>query len=373
MNIRHIIYSAVSSLVGLVLMTGMSYGQEQHSPLKLNTVVIDPGHGGKDPGCVSRDRKTYEKNLTLAIAKLFGQKIKEAYPDVKVYYTRLTDKYLTLNERADIANRNNADLFVSVHINSFDRSTAPNGFSAHILGQSSKKNTDLFSNQLDVCKRENSVILLEDDYTTKYQGFDPNDPESFIFFNLMQSAFYEQSLQFAAEFDKAMKNGPLKTSRGISQDPFYVLWRTTMPAVLVETGFMSNAADLKVLNSEWGRNQIAESMFRAFREFKRKYDGSVSYSSPQPRPAEADGHVQTPSDAAVSYGIQVMASGKVLDGNDRCFRGYTAKAYRSGDIYKYIIGETGSLDEARKLHARVKRQFPDSFVVKVSGGVVSRP
>lgn len=359
----------------LALMAGISQAQEQQSPLKLSTVVIDPGHGGKDPGCVSRDRKTYEKNLTLAIAKLFGQKIKEAYPDVRVYYTRLTDKYLTLNERADIANRNKADLFVSVHINSFDRSTAPNGFSAHILGQSSKKNTDLFSNQLDVCKRENSVILLEDDYTTKYQGFDPNDPESFIFFNLMQSAFYEQSLQFAAEFDKAMKNGPLKTSRGISQDPFYVLWRTTMPAVLVETGFMSNAADLKVLNSEWGRNQIAESMFRAFREFKKKYDGSVSYSSPQPQPQPVAGgeHLQVSPEGTVSYGIQVMASGKVLDADDRAFRGYSAKAYRSGDIYKYIIGETGSLDEARKLHAKVKKQFPDSFVVKVSGGVVCRP
>lgn len=363
---------AVMSLCG-----GCLYAQEKSSTLKLNTVVIDPGHGGKDPGCISADRRTYEKNLTLSIAKLFGQKIKDEYPDVKVYYTRTTDRYLTLNERADIANRNNADLFVSIHINSCPKSS-PNGFSSHIFGRASGKDADLFSLNMDVCKRENSVILLEEDYSTKYQGFDPNDPETFIFFNLLQSAYYEQSLQFAAEFDKAMKGGPIKTSRGVSQDPFYVLWKTTMPSVLFELGFMSNPADLKVLNSASGREQIASGMFNAFKEFKRKYDGSLDYNvaheTPQaPVGDEAVSGSVKPSAGDVKYGVQVMASSRKLSGRDKAFKGYEASSYPSGKVYKYIIGECGSLPEAKAFHAKVKKAFPDSFVVKVKDGVVSMP
>ena len=210
-------------------------GTEASKP-KLNTVVIDAGHGGKDAGCVSRDGRTYEKNLTLAIAKQLGQKIKTAYPSVKVYYTRLTDRYLTLNERADIANRNHADLFISIHINS-NPSSSPSGYSAHIFGRSSGKDSDLFRGNLELCRRENSVILLEEDYTTNYQGFDPEDPESFIFFNLMQNAFYEQSMLFAEEVIRALEGGPITKNRGMSQDPFFVLWKTSMPSVLLELGF----------------------------------------------------------------------------------------------------------------------------------------
>lgn len=209
--VSKIIELSVSCMIFLMLGTAAvpAGGQtaEKAKP-RLRTVVIDPGHGGKDAGCVSRDRKTYEKNVTLAISKMLGAKIKENYPDVAVYYTRLTDRYLTLNERADIANRNHADLFISVHINS-NESTSPSGFSAHIFGRSSGKDSDLFANNMDVCRRENSVILLEDDYSTKYQGFDPDNPESFIFFNLMQHAFYEQSLLFAGQVVNAMDGGTL--------------------------------------------------------------------------------------------------------------------------------------------------------------------
>ena len=149
--------------------------QQTPSQLKLRTVVLDPGHGGKDAGCVSRDGKTYEKTLTLSVAKLLGQKISSAYPDVKVVYTRSTDQYITLNDRAEIANRNHADLFISIHIDAFTNTSA-NGFSAHVFGRSSGKDSDLFQRNLDLCRRENSVILLEEDYSTEYSGFDPNDP-----------------------------------------------------------------------------------------------------------------------------------------------------------------------------------------------------
>lgn len=346
------------------------------SALKLRTVVIDPGHGGKDAGCVSRDRKTYEKNLTLSISKLLGEKISAAYPDVKVVYTRSTDRYITLNDRAEIANRNHADLFISIHINSFS-SSSPNGFSAHILGQSSNKNRDLFSYNMDVCRRENSVILLEDDYTTKYQGFDPDDPESFIFFNLMQNAFYEQSLLFAADVEKELSKGPITHSRGISQDPFYVLWKTTMPAVLIEVGFISNAADLKVMNSSSGKEQIASRLFSAFKAFKTRYDGSLDISFADGKTsAAAESAPSKPAEAYAdqgkeTYGVQILVLSKKLRTDDRTFKGYTPQIYQSGKMYKYIVGESPSEAEARDTWRSVKRKFPDSFPVVIKDGKVS--
>ena len=345
--------------------------QQSSSTLKLRTVVLDPGHGGKDAGCVSRDRKTYEKNLTLSIARLLGQKITQAYPDVKVVYTRTTDKYVTLNDRAEIANRNHADLFISIHINSFS-SSSPNGFSAHILGQSRDKNRDLFSYNMDVCRRENSVILLEEDYSTKYQGFDPEDPESFIFFNLMQNAFYEQSLLFAADVEKELSKGLITHSRGISQDPFYVLWKTTMPAVLLELGFISNPADLKIMNSSAGREQLASRLFAAFREFKKKYDGSLDLSAARAAQPERQEDVSAQTSAGdTRYGVQILVLSKKLRKGDKALKGYDPEIFSAGSLYKYVVGISGSEAEARDTYRTVKRKFPDSFPVKISGGTVS--
>ena len=333
--------------------------------LKLRTVVIDAGHGGKDAGAVSPDRRTYEKNITLAIAKLLGQKIQSAYPDVKVVYTRTTDRYVTLNDRAEIANGSKADLFISIHINSFSKSS-PNGFSAHILGQSSNKDRDLFSFNQELCRRENSVILLEDDYATKYQGFNPDNPESFIMFNLMQNAFYEQSILFAAEVDSELSNGPFRTNRGISQNPFYVLWKTAMPSVLLELGFISNPSDLKVLNSSSGREEIATRLFNAFASFKKKYDGSLDYRT------DAKPAVKQPAGDQVMYGVQVLLLSRKLKPDDRAFKGYEAEVFQSGKIYKYIIGTSSTEDGARKFMSSVRKKFPDSFIVKIENGEVTR-
>lgn len=284
----------------MVLMTllGSISGFAQSSSQTLKTIVIDAGHGGHDPGAVSKDGKTKEKDITLAIAKLFGQKIKAAFPEVKVIYTRTTDVYVTLNERAAIANRNQANLFVSVHINSFP-TTSPHGYSAHILGESSKGH-DLQAFNLNECKRENSVMLLEDDYSEKYEGFNPNEPESFIFFHLMQNAFYEQSLLFAADVNKAYGDARIfRTSRGIQQDPFWVLWKTAMPSVLVESGFISNDGDLEVLRSGDGPEKIASALLEAFKVFKARYDGSVSYDKkPSVKPEAAASVSSTPATSA---------------------------------------------------------------------------
>lgn len=243
----------------------------------LRTVVLDPGHGGKDAGAVSKDKKTYEKNLVLDISKRIGAKIKAEYGDaVNVLYTRDKDVFIPLADRADFANRNHADLFISVHINAASNTKA-SGHSVHVMGASSNPNRDLMAGNLDVCKRENSVILLEDDYNATYQGFDPSDDASYIFMTLMQSAHYEQSIYFASlTEDQLTAKAPVKVKRGVEQNPFYVLWKTAMPSVLLELGFISNDADLAVLRTEAGREKLAQCVFDAFKTYKKYYDESLA-------------------------------------------------------------------------------------------------
>ena len=350
----------------------------------LKTVCIDAGHGGHDPGCISADRKTREKDLTLSIAKKLAAEIRKKNPDVKGVMTRETDKYVTLNDRADIANKANADLFISIHINAASNKSA-SGFSVHCLGQSSVQGRDLFSNNMEIVKRENSVILLEDDYSSKYQGFDPNDPESFIFFNLMQNAHLEQSLQFADEVAQAMKKGPVSKSRGISQDPFLVLWRTAMPAVLIECGFMSNAGDLANMKTDANQTKIAARIYEAFASFKKKYDASLgagsapaaaaqpSATTDQPAAGKEEPKAETPAEPAVEtenapagqYGTQVLASSRKMAADDPFFKGYKATAVWTGRLYKYVIGTFGTESEARVENQKIKKNFPDGFLVKI--------
>ena len=283
--------------------------------LTLKTVAIDAGHGGTDPGAVSPDKKTYEKSLTLDISRRLASKISLACPDVKVVQTRPDDKFVELGSRAAIANKAGADLFISIHINS-SKSTSPSGYSVHLLGESSNKNKDLFAYNMDVCRRENSVILLEDDYSTRYQGFDPSDPESFIFMQLMQNSHLEQSLEFAQKVSAALKGGPVSADRGIWQNPFLVLWRTAMPSVLIELGFISNAGDLSVLRSEANRDKIAERIKDAFVAYKTEYDASVNF---QAAPAATEAGRQLPSEGKneggmPSFGHNLPASGTVSNG-----------------------------------------------------------
>lgn len=356
--------------------------------LGLKTVCIDAGHGGTDPGCVSKDKKTYESRIALDIAKRLSDKIKSDYKDVKVVMTRSTDTFITLGGRADVANKNNADLFISIHVN-MASSTAANGYSIHVLGQSSKKDRDLFAYNMDVCKRENSVIMLEDDYSTKYQGFDPTDPESFIFFNLMQNAHLEQSLLFAQDVEKAMSSGPMRNSRGIWQDPFYVLWKTAMPAVLIEVGFMSNATDLAVLRSEDGRAKIAQDIFDAFVVFKKRYDGSVNAGDSSATSPSSEVSSSAPAasvagktsssgqktdvvktSSVIKYGTQVLASGKLMQTGDSYFKGFAVTRIKCGNIYKYVIGVSDTLESAKSQNAKIKKSFPDSFLVSIEGNNV---
>lgn len=342
--------------------------------LGLCRVVIDAGHGGHDPGCVSKDRKTYEKTLTLDIATMLSQKISAAYPDVEVVMTRPGDSFVSLDYRAEKANKSDANLFISLHVNA-STSASPSGYSVHVMGQSSNSSRDLYAYNMDVCRRENSVIKLEDDYSTKYQGFDPSDPESFIFMQLMQNAYLEQSLVFAQMVSDNLSGGPISKGRGIWQDPFYVLWKTAMPAVLVELGFISNSADLDVLRNSKCREELAERLFNAFAQYKRQYDRSVQVEAPsgqavntgESRSASAP---EAAPESKVLYGIQIFVSSKLREDSDPAFLGSSVKKIKSGDLYKYVICLSDSPEAARSHLQDVRKSYPDCFLVSVEGDIV---
>lgn len=352
----------------------------QDGRLGLNTVVIDPGHGGNDPGCISKDRKTREKDLTLDISKRLAGKIRAEYPEMKVLQTRNTDVFIPLVQRAQIANSAHANLFISIHINA-TTGTAANGYSVHVLGQSSKKGRDLYSNNFNECARENSVILLEDDYSTNYQGFDPNDPESSILFSLMQNAYLEQSLMFADDVNRALKPGPFRTSRGVHQDPFLVLWKTAMPSVLIECGFISNLNDLSTLRSASKLDEIAEGIFKAFKQFKTDYDRSLNVTIPQSaqttssaKPSESETSKASErlaveeapaASGKIWFGTQILALSRKLADDDPAFLGQKVTVVRDGNIYRYIVGCSADRKEALAESRVLKKSFPDSFLVRV--------
>lgn len=359
----------------LILATLLSVALSAGDKLRLSTVVIDPGHGGKDAGAVSRDKKSYEKTFVLDIAKTLADKIRTGCPDVKVVLTRSDDRYVTLGGRADLANKEEANLFISIHINA-NTKTSPNGFSVHVLGQSGNKNRDLYANNMEIVQRENAVILMEDDYTTTYGGFDPNDPESYIFMNLMQNSNLEQSIRFAEAARKHLAGGPIQNDRGISQDPFLVLWRTAMPAVLLELGFISNDSDLAVLKQKEERDKLAERIFQAFKEYKGIYDGTVDVPAPEgdkPKTAPAPATQTRPArqtaagDSDTVYAIQIFAVKKKMDPKSREFMGFTPRIIQSGSLYKYYIGVSDSAAGSRKHLSTVRKKYPDAFLVRITG------
>ena len=348
----------------LALLAAPAATRAQDAVLSLRTVVIDAGHGGHDPGTVYGQTK--EKSINLDVALRLGRMIKKEHPEVKVIYTRSTDVFIPLAERGSIANRNHADLFISIHVNSVSGSSKASGTETFIMG------TDKSESNMAVCKRENSVVLLEEDYSTTYMGFDPDDPSSWICFNLMQNASMEQSLSMASLVQKNLVKGPVKASRGIKQAPLLVLWRTTMPAVLVEIGFLSNAEDRKQLTSETGREMTAKRIFDAFCEFKQQYDRLPAPADSVDAPSAPDGDAPAvadkPAAGEVFYSVQIFASKKKLSSSAPDFKGEkkTFHVCKNG-WYKYCIGKYSSKEEAANALKRYRNKFPGAFVTQVAG------
>lgn len=374
-------------IFALMLMLQPFCEAQTKQELGLKTVVIDPGHGGKDPGAPGKTSSTSEKHIVLKISKLLGQKIKDAYPDVKVVYTRSTDVFLELKERVNIAKKNNADLFISMHCNS-NNSSQPYGASVHILGpksKNSKNQKDYFAASMSVAQRENSVMLLEDDYKTSYQDFDPDSPESIISHSLMWNANYSSSLMFAAEIDNVMKKSPFRVSNytGIHQDIFYLLWATNMPSALLELGFISNPSDYAYLSSADGQEKTAQRLFEAFKAYKTQYDASLNVdgsSAVEASKEELKKESEVKQEPSVStagekwYGIQIMGLGRLLKSGDPALKGLKADAVKSEgcSIYKYVAAKSRTREQAASQLAAVRKKFPEAFLVEVDGDVVRR-
>jgi N-acetylmuramoyl-L-alanine amidase len=331
--------------------------------LGINTIVIDPGHGGKDPGAISPN-KNYEKTVVLKVSLLLGELIEKAYPDVKVIYTRDDDKFIGLAKRAKIANEIGADLFISVHANAVESSSA-NGFETWVLGLHKSQAA------LEVAKFENSAILMEENNEQTYSEFNPNDPDAYIALSMRQNAFLDQSLILANSIQKDCVSKLGLRNRGVKQAGFMVLYRATMPAVLLELGFLSNAKDEKLLTTESGQIKLAEHIFQGLKRYKEKYDGvDQSLKSTQKTETKITKEKVVLEETGVSIKIQIATSSSKISTLPENFNGLKGvEVYISGKFYKYTYGSCTDMVTANSLLAKAKANgYPSSFITAFESG-----
>ena len=363
----------------------------ESTPFSLRTIVIDPGHGGYDPGCSGAH--STEKHIALGIAKELKIYFELNYPELRVLLTRETDKFVTLEDRAEMANNAQADLFLSIHCNSMTNSAATRGSETYVFGISENQTT------LSIEERENAVIKLEDNYQERY-GFDPDSPEGHILLSMYQHAYLTQSLQFAELVEKRMATVPNHRSRGVKQAAFVVLREATMPSVLVETGFLTNGIDEKLLLQAVGQQQIARAVFDAFVDFKLQVENGTTRpviveAEPLPTPSAVVSApvISSPSTPAPGSSINVSANMPIATGGpvlavEYCVQLAAAKSEiptdrgkwvrltfpyivrPEGGLLKYQVAQLGTYAAARAAQAELKKEgFADTWIVAYHNGV----
>jgi N-acetylmuramoyl-L-alanine amidase len=334
----------------------------------IRTVVIDAGHGGRDSGALGK--KTKEKDIALAVALKVGQYIEENMPDIKVVYTRTEDVFPELWKRAEIANKAEADLFISIHVNASPKSSLQ-GAMTLVLGQHRAEEN------FDVAVRENSVILLEDDYETRYEGFDPKSSESYIIFSLMQKTYFKQSIELGDFIQDQFRERARRYDLGVREQGLYVLAQTAMPGVLVEIGFISNPEEEKYLATEYGQDIIASAIYRGFREYKEEIEQRSNFTAiireePEADVAvdEAEPEVILPSDQIV-FSVQVASSKNKINPDPSSFKGLSGiLVLEDGRWFKYLIGAESDYHKALEYCQQVKGDYPDAFVVASRNGKI---
>lgn len=345
---------------------------------KVNTVVLDAGHGGHDTGALGKNSR--EKDITLSVVLKLRDYITDNMEGVKVILTRDDDNFVELYRRAHIANENKADLFISVHCNS-TRSSSVYGVETFVMGlHKSDAN-------LAVAKAENAAILLEDDYVEKYDGFDPNSPEGNIFFSMMQNAFLDRSLAFAGNVQHELIDNLHKNNRGVKQAGFLVLYKTAMPGVLIETGFISNPNDEKFLLSQKGQDQTAEAIFKAFRNYKNQVEKKTPFtgesdslirraiieepsnSTIEKKPEPSKTISEKASSEKVAYRVQFATFPESIPTDSQQFKGIeNVKMYFHSGSYKYTSGECSDFESALVLRkVLVAKGYKDAFIVAFKG------
>lgn len=393
---RSIFLGWLSLIVIFVFLTsGKKTPLRQGTGYKLRTVVIDAGHGGNDPGCLGE--VINEKSVALGIAMKLGKYINENFPDVKVVYTRNTDVFIPLTDRARIANEVKADLFISVHANANPK-REPYGTETYVMGVG----TDMDRNTDIVKTRENSVIFLEKDYKKNYDGMDPNDPASEIIANMIQKEKLDQSLYLASRVQTQFETRMKLLNRGVKQRVLYVMYRTVMPSILVETGFLTNKEDEKYLSSEKGQAYVASCIFRAFRMYKMQAEGRTSaeikaaeeadfakqsaeigkmpetlsvlaskvnidtVKAPVETVATPKESKKIPEDTSdLIFKVQLTSSSKKIELTSPKFKGLdNVQVYEGDGSFKYTAGKCKSMAEAAKLQKKAMEiGFKDAFVV----------
>jgi N-acetylmuramoyl-L-alanine amidase len=318
------------------------------------TVVLDAGHGGRDPG--KHFANTSEKDIALKVTKLVGSLLKK-HNGIKVIYTRDTDKFLGLDERAKIANNAQADFFVSIHCNAADARSAK-GNETFVLGL--HRNAD----NLEVVKRENAVILLEENYEEKYEGFDPKDPSSFASMQLAQEEFLDNSIQMAAEIQKNFQKELARKNRGVKQAGFAVLRLTYMPSVLIETGFITNTEERNFLKSAGGQKKVANSIYKAILDYQVNRDLNLF----EVMPIDSQEVTQTANEN-LTYKVQIAASSNKLAAKSYNFKQLPdITREQEGNIYRYFTGETNSKTQAQSFLKNAKAKgFTSAFIVVIEG------
>ena len=353
---------ALLLLAALFLCTSFTDDKKKTNS-KIRTIVIDPGHGGKDSGTMGTKRfKIYEKHVALAVSLKLGDYIKNAFPNVDVVYTRDSDVFLELNERTELANNANADLFISIHCDGFTNST-PSGASVFVMGMSKLKAN------MDIAIRENSAIYMEDNYQQKYEGFDPKSAESYIVFSLMQNTHLNQSLKIAEEVEKEFSTKANRKSRGVKQAPFYVISRTNMPSILIECGFLTNFKEEEYLHSEIGQEYIASAIFRGFKAYKENFEGITSEKESEEPIAVKEDRVKPPTPKKeitiekVIFKVQVGTYLKSML-NDALFKEINAEQQVINGTFKYYAGNETDKSSVNKLKNQLKEKgFKGAFVV----------
>ena len=388
------------------------------------TLVIDAGHGGNDAGAIGS--LTKEKIINLNVALAFGKLVERNCSDVKVIYTRKTDVFIPLHTRADIANRNKADLFISIHTNALPKGRISRGLETYTLGMHRA------ADNLEVAKRENEVILYEKDYKQRYQGFDPNSSESYIMFEFIQDHNMAQSVEMAKFVQRRTCASAGRIDKGVKQAGFLVLRETSMPSCLIELGFISTPDEERFLNTTSGVNQLAQGIYQAFLDYKRKYYGGVTVPlkvepkteveiptvvpkaepkaevkpevkaepkpevkpevkaepKPEPKPeAKPDSasssasptsptSLSSPTTPAIAaapavpvFKVQILASSTKLKSNDPRLKGQKdAACYEEGGLYKYTVGSSANYNEIAQLRKTLAAEFPQCFIIAFKDG-----
>lgn len=363
------------------------------------TLVIDPGHGGHDAGALGAISK--EKNINLAVALRFGKYVEQNLPEVRVIYTRTKDVFIPLNERANIANRANADLFISVHTNALPAGKVARGFETYTLGMHRAKDN------LDVAMRENSVISMEKDYQQRYQGFDPRSSESYIIFEFIQGKNMERSVDLARMIQRGVCDGANRPDKGVHQAGFLVLRETSMPGCLIELGFITTPDEERLLNNDSRVDDIARGIYEAFAKYKNKYDRSVSVpyrakdseevnipkivpdQEPAPKtravtrgkqpkreeatpeqPKRVEKKVKKAEVADVPvFKLQIFVGSRNLRKGDAHFKGETDyDSFQEGNLVKYTLGASTNYNEIYRLRKEKLDKFPEAFIIAFKNG-----